>query len=102
MFQRNFIYKGKQISDQAGNNSLSILVISKFSRLTGVYPPAADGGATISPILINALCTMKHPNFSTELKWNENPCCKKKSAFLILLISRKLSPNLQTGFQSHF
>ena len=56
----------------------------------------------ISPMLINALYTMKHPNFSTELKCNENLCCKKESAFLILLISRKLSPTLHTGFLSHF
>lgn len=101
-FQRNFIYKGRQTSDQAGNNSLSIPVINKFSRMTGVYPPAVDGGAMISPMLINALCTMKHPNYSTELKCNENLCCKKESAFLILLISRKLSPNLPTGFLPQF
>lgn len=37
-FQRNFICKGRQTSDEAGNSSLSIPVINKFSRLTEFTP----------------------------------------------------------------
>ena len=49
-----------------------------------------------------ALPIMKRPNFSSELKCNENLCGKKESAVLILLLTRKRFPNFHTGTLTHF